>query len=514
MSDASPFSGLSFIPLRALGIAFGVGVLYLVCLAVYRLYLSPLAKFPGPPLTALTPWYEFYYDVIKEGRYTWKIRELHREYGPIVRINPYELHIDDPEYYDEVYTGPTKPRDKWAWSAAMFGNSSSHFGSVPHSLHRMRRAPLNPFFSKKAVARLEPMIRSVVEKLCARLAGFQQTKEPVNLRYAFAALTMDVITDYAFANCYNCLDEPDFAPVWPEAVDSVSEQSHVNKQFPWLLPVMKLVPLWLVERINPHIMRLINFQIGLTQQVAEIMKDKDTSNKNQSHPTIFHELIHTRELPPEEKTLEHLVDEGQSVVAAGQVTTTHYLNTTAYHILANLDVLDKLKAELGEAMPDGKLPSLQKLERLPYLTAVVYEGFRMSYGVTHRLQRVSPTEPLIYHDYVIPAGTPVSMTSIFMHENTKYFPEPKVFKPERWLNPGSRDRLEKYLVNFSKGTRACLGRHLAEAEIYLTLAAVFRRFDLKLYETTRDDIDVAHDFFNPQPRRGSRGLRVMVRDVA
>ena len=239
------------------------------------------------------------------------------------------------------------------------------------------------------------------------------------------------------------------------------------------------------------------------------MANKATSNK--SHPTIFHELIYTSDLPPEEKTLQHLVDEGQSVVAAGQVTTTHYLNTTAYHILANPDILNKLKAELGEAMPDGKLPSLQKLERLPYLTAVVFEGFRISYGVTHRLQRVSPNEPLIYHEYVIPAGTPVSMTSIFMHENTKYFPDPKAFKPERWLNPGSRDRLEKYLVNFSKGTRGCLGRHLAEAEIYFTLAAVFRRFNLELYKTTRDDIDVAHDFFNPQPRRGSKGLRVTVK---
>jgi hypothetical protein len=125
----------------------------------------------------------------------------------------------------------------------------------------MRRAPLNPFFSPKSVAKLEPMIKSVVEKLCTRLQGFQQTKEPVNLRHAFGALTMDVITDYAFARSYNCLDEPGFAPIWLEAVDSISEQSHVNKQFPWLLPLMRLTPLWLVERLNPHMMRLINFQI-------------------------------------------------------------------------------------------------------------------------------------------------------------------------------------------------------------------------------------------------------------
>ncbi len=232
------------------------------------------------------------------------------------------------------------------------------------------------------------------------------------------------------------------------------------------------------------------------------MADKDAGNKSESHPTIFHELIHTTELPPEDKTLMHYVEEGQSVVGAAIITTTHYLITTAYHILANPPILAKLKAELEEAMPDGKLLSWQQLERLPYLTAVVFEGYRISYGVSHRLQRVSPTEPLIYNDYTIPAGTPVSMTAIFMHENEKYFPDPKAFKPERWLNPGSRDRLEKYLVNFSRGTRGCLGRNLAEAEIYLTLAAVFRRFDLELFGTGREDIDVAHDFFNPQPRRG------------
>ena len=49
--------------------------------AIYRLYFSPVAKFPGPMLAALTFWYEFYYDVIQRGRYTFKIKELHKRYG-------------------------------------------------------------------------------------------------------------------------------------------------------------------------------------------------------------------------------------------------------------------------------------------------------------------------------------------------------------------------------------------------------------------------------------------------
>ena len=54
---------------------------YLISIALYRVYFSPLAKFPGPKLAALTLWYEFYYDVVKRGRYTWKIGELHQQYG-------------------------------------------------------------------------------------------------------------------------------------------------------------------------------------------------------------------------------------------------------------------------------------------------------------------------------------------------------------------------------------------------------------------------------------------------
>ena len=56
-------------------------VLYVAALCVYRLYISPIAKFPGPKLGALTLWYEFYFDVIKKGQYTWEIGKMHDHYG-------------------------------------------------------------------------------------------------------------------------------------------------------------------------------------------------------------------------------------------------------------------------------------------------------------------------------------------------------------------------------------------------------------------------------------------------
>jgi hypothetical protein len=52
-----------------------------VARTIYSVYFGPLAKFPGPKLAAATLAYEFYYDVVQGGRYSWRIRELHERYG-------------------------------------------------------------------------------------------------------------------------------------------------------------------------------------------------------------------------------------------------------------------------------------------------------------------------------------------------------------------------------------------------------------------------------------------------
>ena len=64
---------------------------YLISLAFYRLFLHPLARIPGPKLASLSRYYEAYYDVVKNGQYTFKIAELHTEYGTVAFRIPCHL---------------------------------------------------------------------------------------------------------------------------------------------------------------------------------------------------------------------------------------------------------------------------------------------------------------------------------------------------------------------------------------------------------------------------------------
>ena len=64
-----------------LAIGCAAFVVYAITTAVYRLFFSPLAKFPGSKMAAATGWYEFYFDVVKRGQYIYEIEKMHHEYG-------------------------------------------------------------------------------------------------------------------------------------------------------------------------------------------------------------------------------------------------------------------------------------------------------------------------------------------------------------------------------------------------------------------------------------------------
>jgi cytochrome P450 len=87
-----------------------------------------------------------------------------------------------------------------------------------------------------------------------------------------------------------------------------------------------------------------------------------------------------------------------------------------------------------------------------------------------------PKEGCIVNGHFLPSGTVVAASSIYIHRDETLFPDAASFRPERWLDESGNfsNSLDTYLCQFGKGARMCIGRHLAAAEIYYTLAMVFR----------------------------------------
>lgn len=104
MTIVSSVLGTVDLPVTLLSLLV-VSILYFSYVTVYRLYLSPIAHFPGPRLAAWTYWYEFWYDVVAEPEYTFKIGRLHKEYGMFfLRLMTRGTSLNDVKVLSSVLT--------------------------------------------------------------------------------------------------------------------------------------------------------------------------------------------------------------------------------------------------------------------------------------------------------------------------------------------------------------------------------------------------------------------------
>ncbi|KAI1745268.1 cytochrome protein [Xylaria scruposa] len=487
-------------------------ILYVLGLGYYRLYLSPLASVPGPKLAALTGWVEAYYELLhgEGGQFMFKYREWHEKYGPIVRITPYEVHIQDASFYDTLYA-TSRASMKRKEFEHRFNNPTSAFVTPDHALHRLRRGALNPFFSKRAISERAQSIQKQMDIVSERLkTEFQNTDRILVVNEMWGCFATDIITEYCFERRYDFIREPNFKASFVKSFIDLLDGVHWVTQFPWLTTMMNWMPDTTIGWIDPRMESVTRFNNEMLAQVSEVIENSDSKEKQN---TIFASIIRS-DMPRAEVTPQRLQHEAIAVVGAGLETTMRTLTVSVYHIIDNRSIYHRLRDELFTAIPDPeKIPSWELLQQLPFLTACIEESLRLSYGVAQRSPRLHDHD-ITYGDFVIPKGTIISMSNYDVSHDETIFPNSFEYRPERWLgNPRSSDgrRLSRYMVSFGRGTRSCLGMQLAYAELFVGLATVFRRFSFEIYDTDRTDVDAGRDCFVPRPVKRSNGVRVLVK---
>lgn len=129
--------------------------------------------------------------------------------------------------------------------------------------------------------------------------------------------------------------------------------------------------------------------------------------------SVFRHLL-TSGLPESDLSVERLTREAQIFLGAGSISAARTLDFISYYIISRKDYLERLQEELAPLMKGfpETMPSFVELEKLPFLQALIKEGLRLSYGVMHRMPRVSPDTSIRYKDWIIPPGVGKKLSSL------------------------------------------------------------------------------------------------------
>ena len=181
----------------------------------------------------------------------------------MVRINPYELHFSDPEFYDTIYCSSASglKRDKWYFSQDYLGVPGTTLTTLSHDHHRLRRSALNTFFSTASVRSVQPIIDRIVSRFLGRLEEFKESSEPIIMDRAFAAFTngwfflkflrvfqlltynnKDVISEYCFGSCADRVSMPGFDPESHNNLIAGLKIGILLKHNYWIMDILQAIP--------------------------------------------------------------------------------------------------------------------------------------------------------------------------------------------------------------------------------------------------------------------------------
>jgi hypothetical protein len=178
------------------------------------------------------------------------VRELLNKEGPIVRISPWEVHINDPDFFEQIYSVTSK-LDKDHWYYRFVDSSLSGFGTANAELHRIRRGAMSKFFSSTSIARVEPLLKECVGKLCLRLKEHGRTGVHVDLSNAYRCIASDIVSEYSMPDAPVRLDEPDFAASYNRVIRDFSHIALWHRQFGFVFDIINRIPRWFIAKTDP-----------------------------------------------------------------------------------------------------------------------------------------------------------------------------------------------------------------------------------------------------------------------
>jgi len=190
-----------------------------------------------------------------------------------------------------------------------------------------------------------------------------------------------------------------------------------------------------------------------------------------------------------------LTAEALGQLIAGSDSTANSSCAITYHLAQNPIAQSRLQAELDEALgnDDDPIASQEIVKRLPYLEAVINEALRVHSTSSMGLPRLVTEGGLHVSGRFFPEGTVLSVPSYTIHRDPEIWgKDVEAFRPERWFEQDQAG-IQKTFNPFSCGPRSCVGKNLANMELLIFVATIFRRYTFTL-ESPEEHLDTVEGF--------------------
>ena len=401
--------------------------------------LRPTLQLIRDPRAALQRWAQQYGD-------PFLLRALN---GPVVVTGREDLirtiHGQDPNIYAPFATATIDP---------LMGSGSML--TLEGEKHRRERRLIMPMFHGD---RMKAYGESMQQTTLERFAAYQGQPQ---------ILTLNLMTDISLEIIVRTI----FGGRDTELVNQLTHESQklVASASPLLFFSRKAhVPLWGLSPWD----RWNRAKLSLLRTLDQVIESRQQSGD--AGEDILSLLSSATYEDGQPITREHVYSELITFLFAGHETTALTLTWAMYHLHSHPDCCARLVEELDALESDS--PS--QLTAAPYLKAVVQETLRIHPIVTETLRKLKA--PLTLGEYRLPAGMAVAPATVLAHYNPTTYPEPDLFRPERFLG---RSYSPFQYMPFGGGHRRCIGAAFASFETAIVLGTLLKRHRFELIDSS------------------------------
>ncbi|KAA1476677.1 cytochrome P450 [Dentipellis sp. KUC8613] len=332
---------------------------------------------------------------------------------------------------------------------------------------RARRRLLHETLHSKVALEYRPLQRTKVFELLDNLHS-----DPSNFARHISTLAGSVAMTVAYGDLRDERLSEGFIRQAREAIDLLSRTTLPHAIIINALPFLRHLPSWFPGFSFPELARACRKvtadMVNLPWDVAEQGADNNPATSSMASKMM--EKLEKSDIGPD--SVQAAKDACAVAFAGISVVLTAVLG-----LLLHPHVQDRAQQEIDRVVGRHRLPTYEDRDSLPYVEAVYREALRWHPVLPMSVSRAA-FEDDVYDGYFIPKGTLLLANVWAMTRDPAQYPEPEVFKPERFLSPDGVLNNDDMRYVFGFGRRFCSGRHVADATVWMTIVSILAIFRL------------------------------------